>query len=663
MHPAERAAFLRQEIERHNRLYYQRDAPEISDSEYDALFAELKQIEADHPELATTDSPTQRVGAPLKGDFPAHRHVQPMLSLDNAFSEEELRSFDDRVRRGLETDDFEYLIELKFDGASIALTYQEGRLVVAATRGNGVEGEVVTANVKTIRDVPLTIPHPGTIEVRGEILMHKAAFENVNRERAAKGQQVFANPRNAASGGLRQLDPRDTERRRLSFMPYGAIGLETDTQSDVLDRLSHFGFPVRDDARRCRTVDELLARIAEVQAQRASLPFGIDGVVIKVNSLRQQRDLGSTARGPRWATAYKFSAEQAFTVLNEISWQVGRTGVVTPVAELEPVSVGGVVVSRATLHNLEDLLRKDVRAGDTVIVQRAGDVIPEVVGPVLEKRPPGAVAPEGPTACPECQTPLVRDEGYVALRCPNKACPAQIASKIIHFASRSAMDIEGLGEKQIQRFLELGWLIDVSGIFRLADRAEEMAALDRMGEQSVANLLAAIDESKTRPLERLIFALGIRFVGTRTARDLANHFGTLARLREAHYDDLIAVPEIGPRTASEIETWFEEPENQDLLDALLMAGVSPTESSEPKGELFAGQTIVFTGSLERFTREEAEALVARQGGKAASSVSKKTSLVVAGPGAGSKLAKAQELGVPVMTEEEFLATLPAGLLD
>lgn len=662
---AARAAWLRSEIERHNTLYYVYDRPEISDSEWDAMFAELVAIENAHPELRTPDSPTLRVGAPPMAGFEQHRHRVPMLSLDNAFGEAELRAFDERVRRGLGIEEVEYFAELKFDGLSISLTYDDGLLTIATTRGDGTTGEVVTPNARTVRGIPLRLQGDfprAPFEVRGEVLMTKSAFESVNRARIEAGEEPFVNPRNAAAGGMRQLDSRLTAQRKLSFFAYQVVSDPplADRQSETVGRLRSLGFAVNDRSRLCRGIDEVLTFVSEIQGIRASLPFGIDGVVVKVDRFEQQDALGSTARGPRWAIAYKFPAEQALTILRRVFGNVGRTGVVSPVADLEPVFVGGVTVGRATLHNWEDVARKDVREGDTVIVQRAGDVIPEVVGAVLEKRvgnPPPVVPP---THCPDCGTVLVREEGYVALKCPNRACPAQIARKIEHFASRLAMDIEGLGEKQIARFLELGYLTDVPSIYRLHERRADLVELDRMGEQSVDNLLRAIEASKARPLDRFVYALGIRYVGDRTAGDLARAFRTLDALRHADYEALLAVPDIGPRSAAEIQEWFEEDENRKLLDELLRLGVSPVEAEAPTGDLFAGKTLVFTGKLEHMTREEAEAVVMRLGGKAAGSVSKATSLVVAGPGAGSKLAKAEQLGVPVVTEEDFLAMLPSG---
>lgn len=665
MDARERIDWLRREVARHDRLYYQLDQPEISDTEYDRLFRELQELEAAHPEFDDPNSPTRRVGSSPVEKFASHRHRVPMLSLDNAFEESEIRAFDERVRRELEREQVDYFAELKFDGLSMSLTYERGSLTMGVTRGDGTTGEVVTPNVRTARGIPFHLPPdaPDLIEVRGEVVMLREVFERLNRERAERGEQVFANPRNAAAGGMRQLDSRETAHRRLTFFAYGiGYGELADSQDQIIARLREFGFNVQGSSRVCAGIDEVIAFAHEVQRARPDLPFGIDGVVVKVNDLADQEALGSTSRGPRWALACKFAAEQAFTRLLGIINQVGRTGAVTPVAELEPVFVGGVTVTRATLHNYEDLARKDVRPGDTVIVQRAGDVIPEVVGPVLDRREGDPPRPEPPLSCPECGSTLVREEGFVALRCVNRACPAQTAAKLIHFAQRNAMDIEGLGDKSVQRFLELGFLSDLPSIYRLRDHADELAALDRMGQASVAKLVAGIEASKTRPLDRLIFALGIRYVGESTARDLAQAFGSLEALRAADYDALLQVSDIGPRTAAEIQEWFEEPENQALLDDLLASGVDPTLPDRPVGDLFAGQTLVFTGKLERLARDEAEAIVRKLGGKTAGSVSKQTTLIVAGPGAGSKLAKAAELGIEVIDEDTFVARLPAEMI-
>lgn len=663
MTPAERAAFLRAEIERHNRLYYIEERPEISDTEFDRLFRELQELEERYPELRTPDSPTQRVGAPPVERFETHSHAVPMLSLDNAFSEEELRAFDARCRKGLERDgDVEYSAEYKFDGLSISLIYQKRILAIAATRGDGFTGEVVTANARTVHGVPLSLPAgaPDDLEVRGEVVMLKADFEQLNRLRLEAGEEPFVNPRNAASGGMRQKDSRLTAKRRLRFMPYQLVNPPeyVRTQYDALAWMGEIGFVVRSNPALCNGIDALLSYVERAQEARPTLPFGIDGVVVKVNSFAEQQQLGFTTRSPRWAIAYKYPAEQALTKLEGILHSVGRTGVVTPVAILAPVFVGGVTVSRATLHNYQELARKDVRIGDTVIVQRAGDVIPEIVGPVLSQRTEELPRPEPPTHCPECNTPLSQVAGQVAIRCPNRHCPAQIAAKLVHFASRRAMDIEGLGEKMVDRLIELGYVSDIAGIYDLHKHRDELSRLERMGEQSVANLLDAIEASKTRPLDRLIFGLGIRQVGERTARDLALRFRTLERFRQATFDELLTIPDIGPATAAEIAEWLGEPENHALLDCLLAAGVRPAETEEPVATALAGHVVVFTGKLERMERADAERLVQRLGGQASGSVSRHTTLVVAGPGAGSKLAKAQELGIRVVSEEEFWAMIP-----
>jgi DNA ligase (NAD+) len=677
MDPAGRAAQLRQELEHHLYQYHVLDSPQISDSDYDKLFRELVDLEAAHPDLLTPDSPTQRVGAPPIDAFTQHRHLVRMLSLDNAFSEDELRAFDERVQRILGSDrPIDYYAELKFDGASISLTYVDGLLTTAATRGDGTTGEDVTHNAKTVKGIPLRLREPveGTFEARGEVLMLKADFERVNGERASRGEQVFANPRNAASGGLRQLDSRLTAQRRLSFFSYG-VGLVdlreggaevrrlATRQSDVLDRLRQLGFATRTEPRVVTGAEGLLEYVRWAHEIRESLPFGIDGVVLKVNDLDAQETLGFTSHGPRWAVAFKYPAEQAFTKLNRIFTQVGRTGNITPVADLEPVSVGGVTVSRATLHNYDEVRRKDVREGDIVIVQRAGDVIPEVVGPVLDRREADLPVPVEPTNCPVCDTPLRRKEGEVALKCPNRACPAQIAEKLYHYVGRKMMDIDGLGSKLIDRFLEIGYLSDIPSIYRLHEKRDELVELDRLGEQSVDKLLANIEDSKVRPLPRFLFGLGIPEVGEGGARDLAQELRTLDAIRHADYDTLLSVPNVGERTASEIQQWFEDEDNRRIVNELLALGVAPVEAEAPVGDLFTGKTLVFTGKLEKFTREAAEELVIKWGGKAAGSVSKNTTYVVAGPGAGSKLAKAEQLGVEVLDEDQFLAMLPEGALS
>lgn len=664
---ARRAEELRKLIEEHNYRYYVLSQPTIPDAEYDRLFRELQQIEEQRPDLRTPDSPTQRVGAAPSEEFPQHRHLVPMLSLENAFGPEELKEWYSRLFRFLNLSDeteIEFTGELKFDGTSLSLTYVDGVLTVAATRGDGETGEEITPNARTIRSIPLRLREPvqGTIEVRGEAIVSRKEFLRINEEQKRQGLKEYANPRNLASGSLRQLDSRITASRNLSFWAWGvgaseALG-EIGTHNELLDRLERLGFKTSPERRVLRGVDECLEFIRRVEEVRPQLDFEIDGVVLKVNSFELQRALGFTARGPRWAIAYKLEAQQEATLLEEILWNVGRTGVVTPIAVLAPVHVGGVTVTRATLHNYEDLLRKDVRVGDRVWVQRAGDVIPEVLGPVPDEEHEKRPIPIEPRQCPVCEANLVRRGGEVALRCPNRKCPAQVAARIIHYASRNAMDIEGLGEKQVLRFLDEDLIRDVSDIYRLKDKRDQLVQMERMGEQSVSKLLDAIEQSKQRPLARFLYALGIRHVGQTAAFNLAKEFGTLEAFRNATFEQLTAIHDIGPNTAGEIIEYLQEEENRRLLDDLAALGVRPTpvELKTAEGP-FAGKTIVFTGKLEKMTREEAEETVRRLGATAASSVSPHTDLVVAGPGAGSKLKKAQELGVKVISEEEFLQLL------
>ena len=655
--PAARAEELRRTLEYHNHRYHVLDAPEISDADWDAMLNELKAIEAQHPELITADSPTQRVGAAPSERFTQHPHLAPMLSLDNAFDEDDLRAFDERVRRALGDEVAIYLGEPKFDGLSISLTYTDGKLTTAATRGDGSVGEVVTHNVRTVRPIPLSlrVEAPGVLEVRGEILMLRKEFERINQERRDAGQPEFANPRNAAAGSVRQLDSRITASRNLRFWAWGVGGSSLDfpTQAEMYEWLKSAGFPVSPDVELLKGSDAAVDYIHTWEERRGKLPYDIDGLVFKVNDRGAQARLGATSRGPRWAIAYKFAAEEVQTTLNEIWWSVGRTGTVTPVAELEPVQVSGVTVARATLHNTDEMLRKDVREGDTVVVRRAGEVIPEVVSFVASKEHEARPRPQPPKNCPVCETQLVRKEAEAALRCPNRLCPAQIAQRLVHFVSRRAMDIDGLGEKLILRLLDLGFLTDLASIFRLRDHREDLVNLDRMGEQSVSNLLNAIEGSKNAPLQRFIYGLGIRQVGEATAFDLAGAFGSFDALRAATYEDLVGVRDIGPTTAGGIVEFFQDDENSKLVDDLFAAGVQPQEISRNESGRFEGMTIVFTGKLERMTREEAEATVRQGGGTAAGSVSKSTTMVVAGPAAGTKLDKAKQLGVEIITEQDF----------
>lgn len=675
----QRAAALREEIERHNRAYYVLDSPSIPDAEYDKLFRELQGLEQHYPELLTADSPTQRVGgAPLK-EFPPRRHGVPMLSLNNAFAAAEVEAFDQRVRDGL--DDIatvDYAVEPKFDGLAISLTYENGIFSSGATRGDGATGEEVTPNLRTLRCLPLRLAGegwPALIEVRGEVLMFKADFAKLNERQRQRGDKEFANPRNAAAGSLRQLDSKITAGRPLSFFAYG-VGLGAEavavkTHGELMDKLAAWGFPVAVERRVVSGSKGLLGYFAEIGAKRPSLPYDIDGVVYKVNKLAAQAQLGFVSRAPRFAIAHKFPAEEALTEVLGIDVQVGRTGAITPVARLKPVFVGGVTVTNATLHNEDEVRRKDVRVGDTVIVRRAGDVIPEVVAIVPEKRPtrdlfggeplhpPFAM----PTHCPECDSQIARSADEAIARCTGGLyCPAQRKQALIHFAARRAMDIEGLGDKLVEQLVEAGLVHSPADIYGLS--VETLAGLERMGEKSAQNLVAAIGKSKTTTLGRFIFALGIRNVGESTARDLAKHFAQLDPLLAADADALQQVADVGPVVAASLVDFFGEPHNRDIITRLLAAGVSWPESEpeDKKAQVFAGQTLVLTGTLPNLTRDAAKALIEAAGGKVAGSVSKKTAYVVAGEEAGSKLEKAQELGVPVLDEAQLFNLLEKGVL-
>ncbi len=664
-----RIAELRRLVEYHNYRYYVLDQPEISDEEYDALFRELQQLEAQFPELITPDSPTQRVGAPPLSAFPEHQHREVMLSLDNAFSEEELLAFDQRVKRFLDLpqeSEIEYTCELKIDGLAVSLTYEDGVLIVGATRGDGVRGEDVTPNLRTVRQIPLRLQSgnnlfdapPRLVEVRGEVYLSYQEFERINHERALAGEPLFANPRNAAAGSLRQLDSRITARRRLRFWAYGvgySEGAEFATQWDTLQQLKQWGFPVNPNTRLVNNVQAAIEFCRAWNRRRAELDYATDGVVIKVNRIDLQRRLGATTRAPRWAVAYKYPAEQATTTLLEVRWQVGRTGVLTPVAIMEPVQVAGVTVSRATLHNIDYIREKDIRLGDRVVIQRAGEVIPEVLYVLTDARDGDEIPIESPAQCPVCGAQVERAENEAALRCINLACPAQIVERIRHFTSRHAMNIEGVGDKWVQRLFELGYIKDPADLYSLYQHRDALMHLERSGEKLVSNILNAIEKSKQNSLERLIFALGIRQVGEHAARLLAEHFGSLDALMHATEEQIMQIHGMGPETAREVVEFFARPENRAVIEKLRRAGVRmEAERKERTAAPFAGMTFVFTGELQSYTREEAEALVRELGGRATSSVSKATTYVVAGPGAGSKLQKAQELGVPILDEAQFL---------
>ena len=673
---ARRVRELRALIDEANYRYYVLDAPTLPDSEYDRLLRELQDLEAAHAELLTPDSPTQRVGAaPLKA-FAQVAHTVPMLSLNNAFAEAEVAAFDRRVREGLgrEGDSIEYAVEPKFDGLAIALHYRDGVFVQGATRGDGYAGEDVTANLRTVKAIPLRLADlnpPAWLEVRGEVLMLRRDFEALNAEARARDEKTFANPRNAAAGSLRQLDPRITARRRLSFFAYGVGRVEgvalPDSHAGVMAWLAERRLPVAGQRATVRGVAGLMDYFNALGAQRAGLPFDIDGAVYKVNRLADQDALGFVARAPRFAIAHKYPGQEELTTVEAIDVQVGRTGALTPVARLAPVFVGGVTVTNATLHNEDEVRRKDVRVGDTVIVRRAGDVIPEVVGVVLERRPMAdLVTPRHPVfvmrqTCPQCGAPVVRLEGEAAARCTNGlACPAQRKQALLHFASRRAMDIEGLGDKLVEQLVDAGRVATPADLYdpeRI--NVASLAGLPRMAEKSAENLVAAIAASRGRPLARCIFALGIRHVGEQTAKDLARHFGAMAAFRAADTEALMAVPDVGPVVAASIRAFLAEPHNLAVIEALGRAGawVDGEAAGHDVAGPLAGKTLVLTGTLAGLTRDQAKARVEAAGGKVAGSVSKKTDYLVAGAEAGTKLQKAQDLGVRVLDETGLMQLL------
>jgi DNA ligase (NAD+) len=661
--PAERAAQLRTEIERHNYQYYVLDDPLISDAEFDALFRELQQLETQFPELLTPDSPTQRVGAaPLKS-FAEVTHRTPMLSLNNAFTDEEVQAFDARVRDGLTTSEVEYAVEPKFDGLAITLTYRDGVFVQGATRGDGYLGEDVTENLRTVRSIPLRLREAVPFaEIRGEVLMMKRDFEALNVAQEARGEKLFANPRNAAAGSLRQLDSRITASRRLSFFAYGLGAVEgrelPGTHGAQMALLQSLGVPVDEHRNVVRGVHGLLAYYREIGTQRAALPYEIDGVVYKVNDIVQQQQLGFVSRAPRFAIAHKFPAEEALTTVQDIEVQVGRTGAITPVARLSPVFVGGVTVTNATLHNEDELRRKDVRIGDTVVVRRAGDVIPEVVRVLTERRIGAEREFQMPQQCPVCGSHVARGEDEAVARCTGGLyCSAQRKQALLHFASRRAMDIEGLGDKLVEQLVNSDLVQTPADLYTL--QLGQLAALERMGEKSAENLLQAIGRSKQTTLARFVYALGIRNVGEATAKDLARHFGALPPLLEADTERLQQVPDVGPVVAQSIVDFFAEPHNRTVIAQLIERGVYWEEhAGEDRTTLpLAGKIFVLTGTLEGMGRDEAKAKLEALGAKVSGSVSKKTHYVVAGAEAGSKLTKAQELGVPVWNEQDLLALL------
>ncbi len=655
----QRVEALRRLIEYHNYRYYVLDDPEIPDSEYDRLMRELQALEAEYPELVTPDSPTQRVGAEPLDAFGEVRHKVPMLSLANAFSDEELREFDARVRRMLGVEGaIRYAAEPKLDGLAVSLRYESGRLVQGATRGDGYRGEDVTANVRTIDAIPLHLlgeGWPEVLEVRGEVFMPKSGFERLNREARRKGEKTFANPRNAAAGSLRQLDPRITARRPLSFFAYGwgelSVARLAPTHSESMACLRGWGLPVSPELRVLEGVDACLEYHREMLARRTSLDYDIDGVVFKVDDLDAQERLGYVSRAPRWAIAHKFPSEEALTVVRDVEWQVGRTGALTPVARLEPVQVGGVTVRNATLHNIDEIRRKDVHIGDTVYVRRAGDVIPEIVRVLPERRPPDARPIELPKTCPVCGSEVIKPEGEAVARCTGGLyCPAQRKEAIKHFASRRAMDIQGLGDKLVEQLVDKGLVKDPADLYALTEA--ELVRLDRMGEKSARNLLEALERSKSTTLARFLYALGIREVGEATAQALARHFGSLEAIEKADEERLQQVPDIGPVVAAHIAAFFRQPHNLEVIEKLRRAGVHwPEEAPAPAPESLPlhGKTFVLTGALSR-PREEVKARLQALGAKVTGSVSRKTDYVVVGAHPGSKYDEARRLGVPILDE-------------
>lgn len=653
---AKRAAELRATLNYHNYRYYVLDDPEISDAEYDRLLRELEDIEKEHPELITPDSPTQRVGATPVGGFASVTHPIPMYSLANAFSDSDLREFDQRVRTAAGHSKVEYILELKIDGLAVSLQYVNGLLTTGATRGDGTVGEDITSNLRTLPGVPLRLQEPYTLTVRGEAYMSKAAFARLNAEREEAGQPLFANPRNAAAGSLRQLDPKITASRGLDIFFYSLAAIAErpmpTTQEETLQLLRQVGFPVNQQRVVLSDIEEVIDYCQAWHQKRHALPYDIDGIVIKVNDLELQEQLGYTAKSPRWAVAYKFPAEQVQTRLLDIVISVGRTGTLNPNAVLEPVTIAGSVVSRASLHNADLIAAKDIRIGDTVIVQKAGDIIPEVVGPVPALRTGEEKVFVMPTTCPECGTPVVREPQEVAWRCPNGSCPAVLREGLIHFASRDAMDIEGLGPAMVSALLEADLVRDVADLYAL--QVEQLTALERVGQKTAENLLTAIAKSKENSLERLIFALGIRHVGAKGAQSLAAHFGSLDRLMEASAEELQQIPDVGSKMAASIINYFAADANRRVIAKLKSAGVNQRYlGAQAQEGILSGKTFVITGTLPGVTREQATQLIEQHGGQVASSVSKKTDYLLAGEKAGSKLTKARELGVPVLSWEEL----------
>jgi DNA ligase (NAD+) len=659
----QRIADLRVHVARHDELYYRQAKPEVTDFEYDRLKRELADLEAQFPQFKAADSPTTRVGDDRLEGFATYRHRQPLQSLDNTYSEADLRAFHQRLVKLFSREDLAYVVEPKIDGIAVSLTYEKGAFVRAVTRGSGFEGDDITANAKTIHTLPPKLKAargarlPDVIEIRGEIYMTLAEFERINREREEAGEAPFANPRNLTAGTIKQLDTREVARRKLEIVLYGVGFCEpavTETQGGVHGLVRAWGLPAVEKFWPTHGSDETWKAVQELDQLRHSFAYATDGAVVKLDSLAQQREAGSTSKAPRWAIAYKFAAERAETRLNAITVQVGRTGVLTPVAELEPVVLAGTTVSRATLHNRDEIARKDIRVGDYVFVEKAGEVIPAVVGVNTARRTPECVAYVFPGKCPVCNTRTVQYEGEVALRCPNPDCPAQVRRRVQHFSSKAGVDIEGLGEAMVDTLVEKGWVRSVTDIYRLRLRRDDLLTLGKSVEKSTDNLLAAIEASKRVELWRFINGLGITHVGVAAAKDLARKFGSLEALAEAKRDDLLAIEGIGETMADAIITYFNEPKNRTLVSRLFTLGVAPLAPARPAvGSALAGKTFVLTGTLPKLTREQATEMIEAAGGKVGGSVSRKTSYVLAGEEAGSKLEKAKSLGVPVIDESEF----------
>ncbi|RMH62855.1 MAG: NAD-dependent DNA ligase LigA [Calditrichaeota bacterium] len=667
MSDKERMETLRRLIRRYDYSYYVQGVSEVSDFEYDNLMKELETLEKRHPEWPVPpDSPTQRVSGEPTKNFPTVRHRFPMLSLANTYNENEFRDFDRRVREGLPPNAVvEYVAELKIDGLAISLLYTDGLFTRGATRGDGTQGDDITPNLRTIRAIPLRVQSekaPHEMEVRGEVYLPRAAFDRINREREAAGEDMYMNPRNVAAGTLKMQDPREVAKRGLSMFCYGLYGdasFLAETHNENLKKMEALGFPVNPHYKLCPDIQTVVEYVAEWEAKRATLDYDIDGVVVKVNRLDQQEMLGATAKSPRWAIAYKFQAMQAETTINAITWQVGRTGIVTPVAELEPVWLAGTRVSRATLHNMDEIRRKDIRVRDTVLIEKGGDIIPKVVQVLTEKRPEGSQPVRAPEHCPSCGTTLIQPEGEAALRCPNYNCREQVIRRIEHFVDRKAMDMAGFGLALVEALVDAGKINDVADIYNL--QAEDISGLERMGEKSAANVIQGIEESKKRPLFRLIFALGIPYVGITAARMLAEHFPDLEALSHADEETLTALEGIGAKMAASIIAFFADDHNRNMIQRLKAAGVDPkAEPSAPKGGVLNGKTFVLTGTLPTYTRSQAQKLIEEQGGKVSGSVSSKTDYLLAGDKAGSKLAKAQALGVTVIDEATFQSMLGLG---